>query len=136
MNWVPRRKIGAFEFGADISVYCDEHSLELVPEEYSESVNWEVYRPKAGNFRLYVEEGRIAQMACFESLLLNNVELLGLSIREVQQILGTEPNHDGTIEVIDEIEQVYEFDEVEAQFWVKDDRVVAVFCGPSQEESA
>jgi hypothetical protein len=134
-DWEPCRRVGVFEFGADLSNYRDEYELELVPEEYSESVGWEVYRPQKDDVRVYVENNSIVQIGCFESLLLEGLELIGLPIQKVKQILGMEPDENDILEVMDELEQVYEFEQVEAQFWTKDDRVVAIFCGRTEEEA-
>ena len=62
--------------------------------------------------------------------------LIGLSLAEFGRIVGAKPEKDvDSIIIDDEPQQVFEFDKVEAQVWVKEGRVVTVICGARDEDS-
>jgi len=131
MDWVPVERIGPFRFENSIEEYLDKYHLVKVPEEFDEDVGWHVYSTDAeGDFRIYVEEGSIVGIACYSDCWLNGVNLIGKTISEVVTLIGFTPCVDkNTIEIDEEQESIFEFEQVDAQVWVRQGKIVAVICG-------
>ena len=134
-NWIPLRRVGCFEFGSGIADCIGTHHLVEIPEEYNETVGWKVYRsPGDDNIRIFSENGEVVSVACYDECLYQGVNLIGLSLEEFVQVVGSQPlAQPDTILVDDGPQKVFEFDDVEAQVWVKDEKVVTVFCGTRDE---
>ncbi len=134
-DWIPLQRVGVFLFGAEIDSFRNECKLEPVQEEYSDSVGWEVYGIFGEDVRIFVENEVVVQLACYESIKYDGVELIGLSIDSLIDVLGFEPTGKDSVEIEGETQVVYEFDDLEAQFWTSRGRVTTVFCGPPEEAS-
>jgi hypothetical protein len=129
LDWVPLKRVGPFRFGEAVKGYIAEYALVLLPEEYEPGVRWSVYSAPNVDVRIYAEDGAILSVACYEECLLNGRELIGLDIATATRIIGSRPSGDvDLIEMVDGPQEVYEFEDVEGQVWVKDGRVVTVFC--------
>ena len=134
-EWIPREKLGDFEFGTPIEKYIKKYNLETLPEEYDNKVGWDVYSLPNTNVRIFVENGSIISIACYEECWYQGTNLIGLNIEEASRLIGSNPSDDVDLIYIDnEPQQVFEFEDLEAQFWVKDGKVVTIFCGPLCDE--
>ena len=133
-DWVPLIRLGLFEFGTPIRDYIDKLPLTLLADPDDET-GWDTYAVPGDSLRVHVDEGQITSIACYDNCILKGKNLIGLDFDEAKQHLGADPSEEpDTIYIDEEPQQVFEFDYVEAQLWVKDGRVVTVFCGPSCDE--
>ena len=134
-EWVPLKKIGAFEFGAPIKDYLKIYDLIELPDEYDEKEVWTVYTISDFDVRIFAEEGNIVSVSCYEEFIYKGKNLIGLNLREVIDLIGVQPNKKVDIIYIDnEQKRVYELEDVSAQLWVKDGKVVTIFCGPAYDD--
>ena len=128
-DWVPLRRVGPFEFGQPVKRYVDRFDLIYLPEEDVPSVGWDSYAVPTVDVRIHAENGVVVAVACYEHCTLHGRELIGLDFEDACVALGAKPSRKP--DVIDmgvSVQEVYEFDDLEAQFWVKDGKVVTVIC--------
>ena len=130
-DWMPLVRVGMFEFGKPVQEYVDRHVLEMLPCE-EDGTNWETYIVPGDSLRVHVENSRVISIACYDECILRGINLIGLDFAEAKRHIGSEPSDPvNTIYIDEEPQEVFEFDDVEAQLWVKDGKVVTVFCGCS-----
>jgi hypothetical protein len=129
-EWEPLKRIGCFELGAPVQSYIERCRLTLVTYD-DDPTGWDTYEMPDMDMALHVEEGEIVSVACEEECWYKGVNLIGFDFDEAKKLLGLEPSDDvDIIEIDDEPQEVYEFDDVEAQIWVKDGKIVTVICRP------
>lgn len=132
-EWIPLKKVGTFTFGSSIEDYIEKYSLMHIPEEYNEAVDWAVYKINE-NDRVYAEGGRVVSVSCSSRCLYKKKNLIGISIDQIPLILGTTHDTVETEELSDGPQQVYEFDQLGLQLWVRKGRVVtAIFNAADQQ---
>lgn len=135
LEWIPLQRLGDFKFGESIEPYIEPYGLYSIPDEYENSVGWDVYGMENIGIRIYTENGVITSIACYEECLYEGKNLIGMELVDVVSVIKVNPSADvDIIEIDNEPQEVYEFDDIEAQVWVKNGKVVTIFCGPRCEE--
>lgn len=135
-DWVPLKRVGLLDFDASIAPFVEDRTLVY---DYADDVLGGVnYSYDGDAVSVDVEDGRIVAVMCFEQCLLNDTNLIGLDFDTVEKLLGCPPDgRPDVIEIDDEPELVYDFDEVGAQVWVRNGRVVVITCfGPDPPDDA
>ncbi|GBC62887.1 hypothetical protein DENIS_3871 [Desulfonema ishimotonii] len=134
-DWIPLERVGPFVFGDLIEKYCDKFKLKQIPEEYNEKVGWQVWR-KDSRFSVFSERERIVAVSCSTSCNYRNIDLIGISVKDVISILDTIPDSVEMIHLVEGPQKVYDFDDLELQLWAKNDVVETAICsGPFGEET-
>lgn len=132
-EWVPKVGLGPIRFGENTQQYVDAGILSYEPpleelggegsfidEDDSITVTPDDGFPD-GPVRWIVEG-----IECDKSILFNGQELLGLSIKDVVNVLGTEPDQFGeSFDLGEEIQILAEFDDLGLVLWMKDGISVA-----------
>lgn len=132
LKWIPVKQVGPFIFGSPIEDYVEKYRLAHIPEEYNEVVGWVVYKINEVD-RVYAEEGRIVSVSCSSKCNYNGRDLIGTPIDLLPSILGTTHNSLETEELSDGPQQVYDFDQLGLQLWVREGEVVtAIFNAADQ----
>ena len=127
-------RVGPFVFGDLIGIFCNKYKLKLIPEEFDEDVGWEVYR-REDEFSIYSKMGRIEAVSCLTNCNFNDINLIGVSIEKVLNFLKVHHDMVETIELSEGPQEVYDFDNLGLQLWVKDDVVVTAICnGPCEDD--
>ena len=127
LDLVPLKRVGPFEFGKSIDSY---HHLSLIeiPEEYDKEVNWRVYSVKNKDIRIYSDKGIITAIACYDECFFNNINIIGLSFDEFKSNINLKPTGSDKMELDDGIKEVYDFDELAIEVFVKDGIIISVNC--------
>jgi hypothetical protein len=131
LKWDPCVGVGEFIFGADIKPLIGKYNLLLVPDEYKSQVAWNSYSVSDKDMRIYTEDERIIAVACYEECWINGINLLGLSLTDIIKVMGIvkEQISEGEeYEINDEVQFVYEIDDLGAQLWIQDGHVITIIC--------
>lgn len=135
LEWIPLHRVGPFMFGRSINEYRVQYDLHPVPEEYNEKVAWDVYALSADNeIRIYCEKGVISSVSCENWCIYQGENIISLSLDEVFARFGEQPDAVEIIELSEGPQDVYDFDELGLQLWLKHGKVVAALCsGPCDD---
>ena len=86
-DWIPGVAVGELIFGAVLHPDDFDFHLELLPRD--DGTDWDTYRMEDEMARISTEEGRIISVECVTSLKLDDHELLGCEVSEVNHFLPT-----------------------------------------------
>ena len=94
-------------------------------------MEWETYEIPGYESRVYVEDGRVDRIGCYDELIFKGTNIIGLSLSEFRALFGPEDEigeeFDGEVPV--------EFEKVGLQVWLRDDVVQCVICsGPIEDD--
>jgi hypothetical protein len=117
--------VGPFKFGSLITEYS-HLKLKQIPNEYIESVNWEVYSINNMDTRIYTENDTIVAIGCYKECYLNDINLIGLNQNKLLEILDQKPTETDQIDLEEGIEDVLEFHPLGLEMFVKDGSIVSV----------
>ncbi|WP_141699143.1 hypothetical protein [Candidatus Thiosymbion oneisti] len=135
LEWNPNRGVGVFRFGDRIDRYISAMGLDEFPDEYNEKVGWKVYGWSKPELRIWVEDRKIESIACYDECWYRGINLIGIDISKAIACIGSNPEDDpDEFDVGGETQTVFEFDDVAAQLWVKENIVVTVICSFFPEE--
>ena len=127
-EWIPLVRVGPLSFGASVEGFLTAGTLKTVSLP-SDKTGWETFAFHGDEFRVHVEDGKIASVACYSECTLGTVNLIGESFSAVAKRLGGEPPESSDLlEVAGGEQKVYEFDSFGAQVWVLNQRVVTIIC--------
>ena len=126
--WIPLVSVGPFKFGDDINNYFVQYRLKQIPEEYNEKVNWDVYALPNEELRIFSENGRIVAVACEKICAYEDLNIIGMKMGKVAQAIRIEPDFIETEELTGGPQDVYDYDALGLQLWLKDGIVVKAIC--------
>ena len=135
-DWVPLKRVGPLELDGSIARFVADRTV--VYYEADDATGWVDYSYDGDAIMVHVEDGSIVAVTCYQQCLLNGTNLIGLDYETVEKLLGcpTASSPD-VIEIDDEPELVYDFDQVGANVWVRNGRVVSITCfGPDPPDGA
>ena len=143
-EWIPKVRVGPLKFNSAISPYVENGTL--IPAPFDDDINNLGNTPGEDRYTypdddetdVYVENGQIESIACYNQCVLRGRNLIvldiGLDYERVRELIGSEPACGPTIQpVINELQEVYEFEVAGAQIWVKARKVVSIFCHDGSE---
>lgn len=130
MNFIPFCCVGEFEFERTILDYPILR-LNWIFEPADEFCKEYYHRPDGGVI-LAVRHQIIESIFCYDEIVFNGVNLIGLTISELQILMNTQ--YVGTVDVLDfeddgYPQSVYDFDEVGLQVWEKQGKVITIIAG-------
>lgn len=132
-DWEPLVRLGVFEFNKSIGKFVEQSLLVRLPDD-EDATGWQTYGVRGASIRVHVADGLVTSVACYDECILHGQNLIGMDFDEARRVIGSEPSEEvDTIYISEEPQEVFEFEDVEAQVWVRDGRVVTVFCGPRCE---
>lgn len=115
-DWKPGVSVGKLIFGGSLRPDSLDFPIERLPPSFDEA-DWETYRIGDELGRFSVEDGKIVSVECVESLRLNDHELLGLSISEMNHLL---PKAAMLCETYEDGDERWECEELGLTLWVED----------------
>lgn len=118
---IPFNRVGDFVLGDNIKNLLINFPFKITDfshDEIAPSINYSVNNPK---ITLYVSNGKIDFIGCYEELLYNGINLIGITIEVFSSILDTTYTEVDLVDFeADELPQyIYEFESVGLQVWVK-----------------
>lgn len=135
LEWKPLVGLGVLEFGKPIADYMHSPGLVPMPELSDPATGGDAYALRGSDTRVYVEDGRIAQVACYDSCVYKGRNLIGMAIDGAITLVGANATKDpDTVEIDDAPEEIFYIDDAGAQLFVRDGTVVAIYCGPRVED--
>lgn len=129
-QWVPNDRIGPFAFGTLANQYIEHYGLIPVPEEYNQKVDWIVYKTNTDD-RIYVEDKKIVSVSCSSTCIYKENELIGQPVDKILEYLNCEPDSIESAELSEGFQEIYEFDQLGLQLWVKDGIVITAIVNDS-----
>jgi hypothetical protein len=129
----PKTCVGPFRFGHEVDKKTMETlDLEVMEEESDPSEELVAYAVSKPDVRVYTVAGKVAFVACYESLEYDGVQLIGLTQREMEEKLGR-PSEWGEPLWIDDgsdpgFQQPIEYDSLGLQLWLRGGTVVSASC--------
>ena len=132
-DFKPLQGVGPFKFGSKLKMY--QHlNLKESFDEYNSKVDWRVFKMEKPDSRIYFENNQITSIACYEEIYYKGHNLIGTSFDELKVIINRVPDEQSSLEIENGIQNIYEFDDLAIQVWVKDDVVVSIFCSCEYEK--
>lgn len=131
-RWTPLKQVGPFKFGSTLKEYSDTFSFREDENKYRTPEDWKAYiiDGENDNLAIYVEDGEIVSIRSEKELYYKDYNLIGLRIDAFIKLVESAPSEiDKDFELPSSIQDVYEFDDLEAQVWVLDGVVVTIFLG-------
>lgn len=124
-NWIPTKSVGPFCFGHKIEEYISEYGLIEHVDDYE--VSWQKYSIGDGDsLRIYVEDGMIADIACYEGFCFHGFDLIGVTSSNLMKILGATPDqYEEELEIGGEDQMMIIFHSLGLNVWLRPDRTVA-----------
>jgi hypothetical protein len=122
-NWKPLISVGPLKFGQPAIPLIKKYNL-IALESDCESSDWDTYEFPNSQTRIYVENSYIDSVGCYDNLIYEGTNLLGLSLNEIRSILGNE-NEIG--EVI-EMQTPIEYETLGLQLWLEDKITIGGIC--------
>ena len=127
LEFTPWQSVGIFKFDDNIINYQQELSdWYLSPKD---EYGVEHYHLNDDSRMMSVRNGKIGSIFCYETLIYQGVNLIGLTIDEFKRI--TQSDYVGDVDVLDfeddgYPQSVYEFEDIGAQVWEKQGKIVTI----------
>ena len=152
-EWIPCKRVGQLTLGSPIEPYVADGTLISMPYEcpIGPPDDWDriVYRDEnestgdlVEEIVVFAEDGLIVDVRCNRRCELRGRKLIGLDYETVREWIGSEPDGDadildlGALDLSDEVQEQYYFEEVDASVWVVEGIVKLIDCGGGNEEDS
>lgn len=123
LNWEPLVSVGPFKFDTPIQKYIEPYNLHFV-EAADDTVNWDTYATYDEDIYIDTEDSKIVGISCYTNLYYKGINIIGLSLSKVREILGSED------EVGDQLGEKIpiEYYTLSLQLWVQNGYITNVTC--------
>ena len=127
LEFTPWQSVGIFKFDDDIANYQNELTSWIF--EPLDKYGDEHYKTPNDTRIISVHNSKIGSIFCYETLIYQGVNLIGLTIDEFKNI--TQSDYVGDVDVLDfeddgYPQSVYEFEDIGAQVWEKQGKIVTI----------
>lgn len=127
LEFTPWQSVGVFKFDDDIANYQNELADWIF--EPIDKYGDEHYKTSNDTRIISIHSGKIGSIFCYETLIYQGVNLIGLTIDEFKNI--TQSDYVGTPEEMDFEDDgypqvIYNFDDIGARVWVKKGKIVTI----------
>lgn len=127
-EWVPTVRVGPVHFGDDIQKHLENLPIRLCASDYEvEGLTCYAYGEDEAPGYFIDENGRVDDIVCFDGLIYEGSDLIGLPIERVIELLGIEPDEYGEPTEMDEDDTqiAAQFDSLGLQIWLRDNVAVS-----------
>ena len=136
LEFTPWQSVGIFKFDDDITNYQQALSNWYLTPKNEYGV--EHYHLNDDSRMISIRHGKIGSIFCYETLIYQGVNLIGLTIDEFKNI--TQSDYVGTPEEIDfeddgYSQTIYNFDDIGARAWVKKNKIVTIIVAGKESYS-
>lgn len=132
--FIPLEKVGEFYLNTKISDYTKKFSFQYSPAD--ESTEWETYELENEGISLYIEDDKIISIVCNEECLYKGRNIIGMNIEEFINFYDVNPV--GEVDELyvneNEIQNVYDFDNIGLQVWCKQGTIKTVIASNFDDE--
>ena len=136
LEFIPWKSVGKFELNSDIKNY----QFPKQNWEYGEKDEFgdEFYRATDNSLTISFQNNKVHNIFCYETLIYQGVNLIGLTIDEFKNI--TQSDYVGDVDVLDfeddgYPQSVYEFEDIGAQVWEKQGKIVCIIVADKESYS-
>ena len=122
-EWIPTVRVGPVHLGDTIEKYLENLPIRACPDPFDESeFLCYAYGEEEEPSYFLDEEDRIWNIVCFDALIYQGTDLIGLPIERVIELVGVAPDEYGEAEedVDGEVRIPVEFDRLGLQLWLSD----------------
>lgn len=129
IDYIPFTRIGNFYLGDNISLYSSTYKFLF--EACDDKTGWDVYSLDEYGIVIYTDSlGVVESISCSKSLVFKGKEVIGVNILDFLNTFGfiniSDPDSIDMSE--NEVQNVYEIDEIGLQIWCLDDLIVTVIA--------
>ncbi|WP_193368239.1 HEAT repeat domain-containing protein [Pelagibius marinus] len=134
---IPNISLGPFVFGTEIDEYVDRFAARFKEDPEAGPEEWQTFSLPHSDDYLSVEEGVLVCVTGYKGVIYKGVDLVGLTLAELEKLLGCPPDDIGpTVEYENgEVQTAYDFDDFGLGVWTADDKVVSVSCLDYREDT-
>jgi hypothetical protein len=122
-DWEPLVSVGPVRFGEAANPLIEKYNLQR-PEFDCDTPDWEAYQFSGTDTLINVENSSIISVACHDNFFYKSNDLLGMSLKQIRQILGQEDEIDSMVGT--QIPIYY--DSLGLILWMKNDVIVSATC--------
>lgn len=129
LDIVPFRRIGPFYFDVGIRKYTRSFSFEITRK--TKNYSTQHYRLSSIDLTLFVDEGKIESIGCYQSCTLFERELIGMNIKVFENVFKVRPFGKADKIYLAEASTphlVYEYEQLGLQLWVKNGKIDQVMA--------
>lgn len=133
LDLIPFKSVGSFILGENINPIKEKNAFDFSPIDES---GLKSFILQDIGISLYVEGELIESIACHKTCNYKGKNLIQMSFDDFKNHVGLFPygKKDEVYMSDDEVQDVYEFDDIGLQVWVKDNKVVTVIVSPYIED--
>ena len=128
-QWEPLISIGYIRFNEPIIPLIRKYKLQRKVEY--EPPDWQVYEFPEDETLVNVEKSRVLSVSCYNNFFYKGKNLLGISLKEINDILGKEYEIDESIET----QTLVIYDSMSLQLWFENGVTVSAMCYGFIEEN-
>tara|TARA_R110002072_G_scaffold50840_6_gene136473 strand:- start:633 stop:1070 length:438 start_codon:yes stop_codon:yes gene_type:complete len=139
-EWVPTKSVGPVKFGDDVKKHLETLPLRECADPFNDSEFMCFGYGEAEEPSYFLDEaGRVESIVSFSALKYRGVDIIGLPIERVIEILGVSPDEYGedVEDVEGEVETPVQFDALGLQLWILDgvsNSAVVSFANEDEDE--
>lgn len=127
--WIPGRSVGPFHLGYPVDKFISKYNLVRLEEREYLKEDWETYEIPGYETRIHAENSIITNVLCYDSLLYEGRDIIGLTLDEVRLILGTEDD----IERDSGLWDAAYYGRLGLTLWIRDGVVESAACDVVEE---
>lgn len=126
--WIPCKNVGGIGFGQPKHEVVVQHKLRAIPDHTVEDLGWKQYVSPDG-LEVFFENDIVVSISCFDDLIFNKTNIIGMSLNNVQSIFPT-INFviQDTLEVAGEDQTPVDSSELGLLLWLLKGKVVSACC--------
>lgn len=119
----PLKCVGCITFGENAEKIINHLGLIKLPPD-CENATWDTYELSIDGTRFTVENGTFISVVCIKNLIYHRVNLIGLCIDKVREMLGREDSFEDNIGE----ESALYYPKLGLTLWLKEGEVVGATC--------
>jgi hypothetical protein len=133
LEWIPNRGLGDILIGSHIDKYQDSYQFIQSDKDYDNEYNRKTYFEPELGISLNTEDFIIVSIDVENKFYYKSNNIIGMKVKEVTKILGSEPEEKSGPYVFDNnyVVTSYDYLKLGLLLWVNDKKVVSITCSDS-----
>jgi len=130
MKLIPFISVGEFKFNTNIENYTSIYKFAYSPCD--DITGWDKYKSNEFMFEIYTLDSLIVSIACRKQCIYKRKNLIEMLINDFISTYKINPDKIEKMFIGNEkkAQKIYEFDSLGLQIWVRDTKIVTIFCSP------
>ncbi|MEP3478181.1 MAG: hypothetical protein ABJZ55_02930 [Fuerstiella sp.] len=133
-TWTPKISLGPIRFNEHIGTILTDFSF--LPRKYKEDhTGWSTFGCDNNETLVHLENEIVQSVACHRRCILDSTNLIGLTVKSfLKATCSSLPEKLDQLQVGDQRQDVYEFDNLGAQVWLQCEQIVTIICDAGADE--